>query len=260
VAATQPVDLRVQLSVLRSVWGDREVYATGRTALWLHGAGIRPDKLVVGVPQSSELAARAPVTVRRLSERVLAGATVRHGIRVVALEIAVIQVAAACTVDETVELVEELVRSGRTTLVRLRARCRRGLHGSANVRRACDALTGGSMDADVRRLHQALLARGVTGLEVERHFTSRSGASAYADLFHHPSRTALEVDGRLTHTSKKEFRTDRRRDRWMRRDHGVTTLRVDVGEIREDLDEVADEVAELLFELTREAAERPDAS
>jgi len=258
VAVTQPVDLAVHLEVLRSVWGGRDVYATGATALWLHGAGERPERLVVAVPQTGELAARMPVQVRRLAPRVLEGWRVRQGIKVVALEIAVIQVAATTTQEQTVALVEELVRSRRTTLVRLRARCRRGLAGSAKVRAACDLLTGGSIDADVRRLHRALVARGITSLQLEVRFESGAGASAYADLYDPETKTAIEVDGRLSHTTKEQFRVDRRRDRWLRRQHGVTTLRVDVSETREDLDALADELVELLESIAAE--QRQDAA
>lgn len=252
VAVTQPIGLEVHLSVLREVWGDREVFVTGQAALWLHGAAERPTELVVAVRQGGELAAKAPLTVRRLADAVLAGSRTRHGIRVVALEVAVIQVATTLDDERTVELVEELVRSRRTTLVRLRARCRRGFAGSARVRRACDLLTGGSMDRDVRRLHQALRARGVTGLVTEFRFVNKDGASAYADLFDVETRTAIEVDGRLTHTTREQFRADRRRDRWLRKEHGITTLRVDVSEIRDDLDALADELAELLASLARD--------
>ena len=258
MAVTQPVDLAVHLEVLRSVWGGRDVYATGATALWLHGAGERPERLVVAVPQTGELAARMPVQVRRLAPRVLEGWRVRQGIKVVALEIAVIQVAATTTQEQTVALVEELVRSRRTTLVRLRARCRRGLAGSARVRAACDLLTGGSIDADVRRLHRALVARGITSLQLEVRFESGAGASAYADLYDPETKTAIEVDGRLSHTSTEQFRVDRRRDRWLRRQRGVTTLRVDVSETREDLDALADELVELLESIAAE--QRQDAA
>lgn len=255
VAASQPVDLAVHLAVLRDVWGDRDVYATGATALWLHGAGEQPALLVVGIPQSSELAARAPVEVRRLAKSVLDGARVRQGIKAVALEVAVIQIAAESQQSAVIDLVAELLRSRRTTIPRLRARCRRGFKGSAKVRAACDELLGGSLDADVRRLQAALERRGVSGLEVEVRFENRDGGSGYADLFHRPTKTAIEVDGRLRHSERAQFRVDRRRDRWLRRDHSVTTLRVDVGEIREDLDALADELVELLRDIARAQAE-----
>jgi hypothetical protein len=256
LAGTQPVDVAAQLAVVTEVWGDRDVYVIGAGALWLHGAGVRPAHLRLGIPATHELATTAAVTVRRLAPSVLKGARTRQGVHVVALEIALIQHVEDLPYEEVLSTLEELVRSRRTTLNKLRSRCRRGLKGSAAVRRACDELSGGSMDADVRRLHAALVARGVEGLELEVHFTTPDGGSAYADLMHHPSRTALEVDGFLTHTQRAQFRVDRRRDRWMNRYHRVGTLRIDVSEIRSDLDGLADELVELLGLNARDVRER----
>ena len=103
------------------------------------------------------------------------------------------------------------------------------------------------MDADVRRLKAALEQRGVDGLETEVRFTNRDGASAYADLFHRATLTAFEVDGLVEHSRRARFRADRRRDRWMHHEHHVSTLRIDVLEIREDLDALADELAECVL-------------
>ena len=101
------------------------------------------------------------------------------------------------TPEEVVALLEPLLRQRRTTIVRLRARCRRGLDGSAAVRRAVDELAGGSLEKAVRRLRMALEARGIAGLEPEVRFTNEAGASCYADLLHEASRKLVEVDGFL---------------------------------------------------------------
>ncbi len=162
--------------------------------------------------------------------------------QVVALEIAVIQWAVGQPAPVVIAMVEKVVRERLTTIVRLRGRLRRGLAGSAAVRCAIDTLAGGSLELDVRRLRAALERRGVTGLEAEVHFTNAAGASAYADLFHKETATALEVDAALDHLERKRFRADRRRDRWMLKEHSTRTLRIDVTEIRSDLDAVADEL------------------
>jgi hypothetical protein len=211
-------------------------------ALWWYVVASMPERLVVGIPLGHKLAVLGATKARRVADSVLAGGRVLRGVEVVALEVAVIQVAAKLADGAIRDLVEKLVRERRTTLARLRARGKRGLKGSARVRRVCDELAGGSMDADVRRLKAALEARGVTELEVEVRFTSADGASAYADLLHRPTMTVFEVDGLLEHTRRGRFRADRRRDRWMRRDHAAITLRIDVLEIREDLDALADEL------------------
>jgi hypothetical protein len=103
------------------------------------------------------------------------------------------------------------------------------------------------MDADVRRLQRALESLGVTGLEPETQFTNAQGTTAYADLLHRPTMTVIEVDGMVAHLVRERFRADRRRDRWMRREHGATTLRVDVLEVREDVEALAAELAWFLL-------------
>ena len=226
---------------------DREWAVMDEAALWLYGYGDKPKQVVYGVPLTHKLASGDDVRVRRVVPWVLQGVRVLKGIKIVALEIAVIQGAARLPHNQLRELVENVVRDRRTTLARLRARRRRGLKGSARIGQVCDELAGGSMDADVRRLKGALEARGVTGLRTEVHFESEDGGSAYGDLFHDASRTLFEVDGFVTHAQREAFRSDRRRDRWMHRLHRVVTHRIDVLEIREDLDALVDElVPELL--------------
>ncbi|MDP9184024.1 MAG: hypothetical protein M3P04_14775, partial [Actinomycetota bacterium] len=247
VAKSQPVDTGVQLCAVRALVADlgrhKQWAVMGAAALWLHDAGQRPVELLLGVPLGHKLSVKGAVRTRRVVPAVLEGSRPLKGVPVVALEMAVIQVAATRSEKEIRELVESLERERRTTLARLRARGRRGLSGSARVRRVCDELAGGSMDADVRRLKAALETRGVTGLETEVRFTNTQGASAYADLLHREKMTVFEVDGLVEHTRRERFRADRRRDRWMRREHAASTLRIDVTEIREDLEALADELA-----------------
>ena len=251
VAATQPVDAAALVAAVdvSSVGGHAFL---GATALWLYGVAPRPQVVEVGVRHGTTFAVRPPVRGRRVSADVLSRVRTRRGVPVVDLEMAVIQASAKRPHAEVVALLEPLLRERRTTIVRLRARCRRGLDGSAAVRRAVDELAGGSMEKAVRLLRKALEARGVTGLEAEVRFVSEAGASCYADLLHKASRRLVEVDGFLTHAERNRFRADRRRDRWMQVEHGLITLRVDVAEVWEDLDALADELAALLG--PREAA------
>lgn len=253
LAGTQPLDLWTALEAVRHTTGERVWAVMGEAALWLYGVRDRPSRAVVGTPLGHKLAVAAPLEHRRVADRLLLGRRTRKGMAVVALEVAVVQFAAEHGDDTTRTLVEDVVRDRRTTLSRLRARCYRGIKGSARVRRVCDDLAGGSMDADVRRLVAALETRGVTGLEVEVRIEGDDGELAYGDIRHKASNTLVEVDGFLTHAQRDQFRKDRRRDRWMRRVHRTTTLRVDVLEIREDLDALADEIAGFLL-LPTEAA------
>jgi hypothetical protein len=247
VAATQPVDVSVLLAAVREANPDRDWAVMSSAALWLYGVLAMPERLVIGVPLGHKLASRPPVKVRRVTASVLAGRRGINGCSAVALEIGVIQHAGSASVAEVRDLIEQVVRDRRTTLARLRARCRRGLKGSARVRMVCDELAGGSLDKEVRRLKKALEALGVVGLEAEVHFENAEGASAYADLLHWPTMTVIEVDGLLSHSVRERFRADRRRDRWMLREHAAATLRVDVMEIREDLSMLAGELSWFLL-------------
>lgn len=243
VAGTQPRDIATLLEAVRFTAGPRRWAVLGAGALWLYGLEDRPDQLSLGIQQGHKLTLLDPrVRVRRVADRLLVGTRTRRGWPVVAPEVAAIGVAGSRSVVDTRTLVEDLVRARHTTLARLRARCYRGVKGSARMRKTCDELAGGSLDADVRRLRTALELRGVTGLEVEVRFEASDGGVAYGDLFHVASRTLIEVDGFLSHGRRDQFRADRRRDRWVRREHGAHTLRVDVLEIREDLDRLVDEL------------------
>jgi hypothetical protein len=248
LASTQPVTGPVLVEAVRQSVRTRYAFLSA-AALWLLGAGPAPgrDDVLVAVPHSSRLRLEPPVRVTRVSPHVLAFVRTRSGCSVVDLEMAVLSACAQLPGPSAAQLLEPLLRERRTTVVRLRARCRRGVSGSAVVRRACDELVGGSLDAAVRRLRRGLEARGVAGLACEVRFTSADGASCYGDLWCEPARTLVEVDGFLTHAVRERFRADRRRDRWMIRDHGVTTLRVDVAELHSGLEAVADELAELLL-------------
>ncbi len=247
LARTQPYDVRVQLASLLVTYPGGGWWTIGESALWLYAVSPAPTELAVAIPLGSELAVRPPILCRRLSPSVLQGVRTVQDVPVVAFEVAVIQWAYRRPASVVVSMVERVLRERRTTLPRLRARLSRGLAGSAAVRAALTELCGGSLERDVRRLRAALERHGVTGLRAEVRFVSQSGASAYADLLHEPSMTVLEVDASLDHLERGRFRADRRRDRWMLRDHDVVTVRVDVGEIREDVDRVAHEIAGLLL-------------
>lgn len=242
LAQTQPYDVHTQLESLTHSHPEGGWTVLGPGALWLYGVTDPPEALTVGIPVASELAIRRPVRCRRVAESVLAGSRTLKGSQVVALEVAVIQWAVGQRPQAVIAMVEKVVRERLTTVVRLRARLRRGLAGSAAVRAAVDVLAGGSLEVDVRRLRRALEQRGITGLEAEVHFTNAAGASAYADLFHKETATALEVDAALDHLERQRFRADRRRDRWMLKEYAARTLRIDVTEIRRDLDALADEL------------------
>lgn len=246
IAATQPIGPAEQLTAVRTSIESDHAFL-GETALWIHGVTGPPEVVEVGVAHSTRYRARSPILVRRVAPEVLRGARSIGGSTVVALEIAVLQACATRPPAAIGPLIEQVLRERRTTVPRLRGRCRRGLAGSAAVRRALDELAGMSLDAAVRRLQAALERRGIDGLRVEVRFTSAKGESAYVDLLDEQSGTAVEVDGYVSHTERERFRADRRRDRWMQGERGILTLRVDAAEtVRPGLEALADELATTL--------------
>lgn len=246
LAETQPYDVEAQLESLKATHESGWWLRAG-SALWRYGVADAPEQLEVAIGLTSELVVLEPIKARRLSPNVLAGPRTLDGCPVVALEVAAIQWSHRRPRLEVMRMMEKLLRERRSTLPRLRARLGRGIAGSAVVRESLDELLGGSLERDVRSLKAALEALGVTGLECEVRFVSADGASAYADLLHRPTMTVIEVDGSLDHGERDRFLADRRRDRWMLRDHEARTLRVDVREVRRDLEGLAQEIAGFLL-------------
>ena len=245
-AATQPLGVEEQVAAVRA--SVRGTYAfVDLTALWIHGVRARPAVVRVGVPHATRYRVRPPVELTRIAPHLLRGARELNGSRVVALEVALVQAAARLDRPGFAAVLEDVLRRRLTTIPRLRARCGRGITGSAALRAAVDALVGMSLDGAVRALVAALTTRGVTGLRVEVRFVNAAGASAWADVLDEAGQTVLEVDGFLSHAERARFKTDRRRDRWMHAEHELTTFRIDVAEIADDLEALADEVASLLL-------------
>jgi len=211
-------------------------------ALWAHGWGELPDLVEIGVEDTRGLAVRAPVVGRRVAAATLVGAVVRRGLPVAQLETAVVQACVRLADPQAVQLVERLLRGRGTTPDRLRTACRRGFDGSRKVRAALEVLDGGDLELQKRRLRAALSAAGVTDLRSEVRLVSKAGASCYLDLLHDPSRQAFEIDGGY-HDLPGQRTVDRRKDRWVRREHGIQIIRIADEEIRRDL---AGIVAELL--------------
>lgn len=244
-AETQPLDAAtvveaVQLSVSGEHW------FAGRTALWLYGAGPAPAVVDVAVHDTRQLVLAPPVRVRRLAPSLLRATRTVDGRPLVGLETAVVQSAEDPEVD-VLAVVEEVLRRRATTQDRLLRSCRRGVAGSSALRRALEVVADGDLEELKRRLRAALLAAGVTGLRSEVPVRSSSGALAYLDLVHDASCTAVEVDGWLSHTQRARFVADRRRDRWVRRELGITTSRVAADEVRTDLPGVVQDLLPVLL-------------
>jgi very-short-patch-repair endonuclease len=243
LAATQPVGARELMYAVAASVPEPRALLSG-AALWAHGQGPLTAVVEIGVVGTRGLTVRSPVVPRRLAPATLVGVVVRRGLPVVPLEMAVVQRSATLTDPQVLVLVERVLRARATTT----AACRRGLAGSRPVRAALVVLDGGDLELQKRRLRAALVAAGVGQLRSEVRFVSRSGASCYVDLLHEPSRKAVELDGGY-HDLPAQRQVDRRKDRWLRRDHGIEVLRVADEEVRRDVAAVA---AELLPELLPE--------
>lgn len=219
----------------------------GPTALWLHGAGPRPEVVEVGVPADRGITVHPPVRGRRLAPALLETVVVRSGVPLVGLEVAVVQSAAVLRPDVLLRLVEDLVRARRTSPARLLDACGRGVGGSRALRAVIGELADGDLEQHQRRLRRALEAAGVRGLESEVRLVSASGASCWLDLLHRGRRRAVEVDGAWTHGSRAQQVVDRRRDRWVLLEHGIDTTRVAAVEVRDRLPQLVRELLPLLL-------------
>ncbi len=240
LAATQPVG-PVELMYAAAASVPEPCALLSTAALWAHGRGPLPEIVEIGVVETRGLTVLPPVVPRRLAAATLADIVVRRGLPVVPLEMAVVQAAAQRSDAQVLALVETLLRARGTTPDRLRSACRRGLAGSRRVRGALVVLDGGDLELQKRRLRAALTAAGVVGLRSEVRLISRTGASCYLDLLHEASRKALELDGGY-HELAAQRRVDRRRDRWIRRDHDIEVIRVADVEVRTDVDAVVQEL------------------
>lgn len=243
-AATQPIDAAALVRAV-GLSAHGEYWFAGRTALWLYGAGAAPGTVDVGVRDTRQLVLSDPVRVRRLAPSLLGSTRVVDGRPLVALETAVVQSAESADVA-VLALVEDVLRRRLTTADRLLRTCRRGVAGSTALRAALDVVADGDLEHLKRRLKAALVAAGVRGLASEVPIRSSGGAIAYLDLVQESSGNAVEVDGWQTHTERGRFVADRRRDRWVRREHGITTTRVAADELRDDLAAVVEELLPVL--------------
>ena len=240
-AESQPLDTATAVrAVGLSVSGDH--WFAGQVALWLYGVGDAPAVVDLAVRDARQLVMAPPVRIRRIAPSLLRGTRVVGGRPLVGLETAVVQSAEDPGFD-VLTAVETSLRGRKTTQQRLLMTCRRGVGGSAALRRALEVVADGDLELLKRRLRTALVAAGVAGLRSEVPVRSAAAAIGDLDLVHEESGNVVELDGWQTHTQRARFVADRRRDRWVRREHGLVTTRVAADEVRADLPAV---VAELL--------------
>jgi hypothetical protein len=244
VAQTQPVDTATLVAAVDlSVSG--HAFA-GLTALWIYGVVAPHPGVDVAIADSRQLVLLPPAQVRRLAPSLWRGLRHVNDRPVVALETAAVQSAETLAPDDLLAAVEHVLRHRLTTHDRLLRACRRGVKGSAALRHTLDVVVDGDLEHLKREMRRALEAAGVVGLQSEVPVRSSTGATAYLDLVHRATGNAFELDGWLTHADRARFVADRQRDRWVRREHGITTTRVAADEARRSMPDVVEELLPLV--------------
>jgi very-short-patch-repair endonuclease len=69
-----------------------------------------------------------------------------------------------------------------------------------------------------------------------------TGETAFLDLYAPSRRRAVEVDGWVYHVDRVAFASDRRRDRWLETECGISVLRVAAMDVHYALGSTAQEV------------------
>jgi hypothetical protein len=153
-----------------------------------------------------------------------------------------VQCASEIERDDLLQMVEFAVRTRRTTLDKLRSACRRGVAGSSNLRDVWAELSSEGIDRWMRRLVRLLTTAGLPKPTLEAPIYDGSLRRALLDGLWEALQLALEVDDWETHGSRDAQERDRRRDRWLLREHGITTVRVTPREIRDSPNDVVRDI------------------
>jgi hypothetical protein len=200
-----------------------------------------PDVLDVLLPVTSRAAPLNRVR-RRLSKQPLRRMW-RGRLPVPQPQVALVQCAAELPRSQVLELVEFAIRNRLTTLARLREVCGRGVRGSVLLQDVVAELSTDGVDRWVRRLLRLLDDVGVPRPELEVPVAEDGRVRAYLDGLWRGLRLALEVDDWESHGARDAQERDRRRDRWLLRDYGITTLRLTPREIRDSPEAVVADIA-----------------
>ncbi len=205
----EPDSPRLRVAALRAVL-PADVAVAGRTALWLLGVDVLGDVLDAVAPRGRHLVPRPDVRARSalLPPAELCEA---DGLLRVSAARAVVDVARAEPVVEAVVVGDQVLRSGAATYVQVRVALERaqGLRGVAAARRAVALMHSRSESPMETRLRLALLAGGLTGLEVQRDLYGPGGHVGRADLY--VDGVVLEFDGRRERLRDDVFVAERRR-------------------------------------------------
>ena len=196
-----------------------------------------PDTVSVVIDDRHRLR-RKDLQIRRVRARMLRRRRFRDGLPVTDLETTILHCAAVLAYEDLVTLVEDALRRGLTTIARLRKRLGRGLSGAAALRGLLEEIDDGFHDRWTRRLVRGLVRAGVVKPEHAVVIRGRNGRMAKPDMLWRHLKLIGEVDDWETHGSRSAQEADRARDRWLRAEFGIETMRTTPREIRNNLDRV----------------------
>jgi hypothetical protein len=145
---------------------------------------------------------------------------------------------------DLLHLIEDAVRGGRLRLADLRLLLGRGKAGAAALRDVLDELDGEGLDRWVRTLVRQLVKAGLPRPELEVPIHDGGRLFACLDGYFPDAALAVEVDDWATHASRAAQERDRLRDRWLRNNRGIGTLRTTPREIRDRPATVVSDVVE----------------
>lgn len=177
-------------------------------------------------------------TVRRRSPDVMRRSRLRDGVRVLAVEDTVRDLATTLSTPDLEALVTHVLGFARvTTAEGLLDACVPGQRGAAALRRAVAACDDEARSVWERRLAGLLTAAGIP--PVMNHPVRTSDRRLqYLDLCYPEARLAIEVDGWSTHGNRVSFRSDRARKRRLVLDAGWYVIEVTPADIRDSPEEV----------------------
>jgi hypothetical protein len=144
--------------------------------------------------------------------------------------------------DALLHLIEDAVRSGRLRLADLRLLLGRGKAGSAPLRDVLDELDGEGLDRWMRTLARLLVEAGLPSPQLEVPIYNSGRLFACLDGYFPEASLAVEVDDWATHASRAAQERDRLRDRWLRNNRGIETIRTTPREIRDHPERVVNDV------------------
>lgn len=230
-------EARAQAALL-AIGGDCALARRSAAWVWRLPDCLPPEMPQLVVPGDRRYENLTRVQVKRVRPS-LYRTFVRDGFQVTPLEATVRDLAHEMPPGELRSLVEALLLARRTTVDRLRDTLRRGVAGSAKLRRLLGELDPAAHSRWELMLYTALRAAGLRPQRQVR-LVAPGGRRCYLDLAFEDIHLGIEVDGFLPHM--RRFAEDRRRGNDVCLELGWELGRFAVQELAEDMDRVVADV------------------